>query len=86
MHLFKNHLIFNLSCEFSNNLLHESPVHYNILVHKNWKLHQIFKFDFGNFDIHSISIFSKKLYKEDSTTTAIASYRIFVIVNKAPCP
>jgi small-conductance mechanosensitive channel len=86
MHLFKNQLLFDLICEFSNNFLYESPVHYNILVHKSWKLHQIFKFVFWNFDIYSISIYFLKLYKEDVTTTPIASYRIFVIVNKAPFP
>jgi hypothetical protein len=86
MHLFKIWLMFNLISEFSNNFLHESPVHYKILVHKSWKLHQIFKFVFWNFDIYSISILFFKLYKEDATTTPIASYRVFVIVNKAPCP
>jgi hypothetical protein len=82
----KNWLMFNLICEFSNNFLRESPIHYNILVHKSWKLRQIFKFVFWNFDIYSISNISFKLYKEDATTTPIASYRIFVIVDKAPCP
>jgi hypothetical protein len=86
MHLFKSRLMFNLICEFSNNFLHESPVYYNKLVDKSWKLHQIFKFVFWNFDIYSISNYYFKLYKEDATTTPIASYRIFVIVNKAPCP
>jgi hypothetical protein len=75
----------NLICEFSNDFLHKSPVHYNKLVHKSWKLHQIFKFVFWNFDIYSISIIFFKLYKEDAVTTPIASYRI-VIVDKAPCP
>jgi hypothetical protein len=78
--------MFNLICEFSNNFFHESPIHYNILVHKSWKLHHIFKFVFWNFDIYSISNIFFKLYKEDATTTPIASYRVFVIVDKAPCP
>jgi hypothetical protein len=78
--------MFNLICEFSNNFLHESLVHYNRLVHKSWKLHQIFKFFFWNFDIYSISNFFLKIYKEDATTTPIASYKIFVIVDKALCP
>jgi hypothetical protein len=86
MHLFKNWLMFNLLCEFSNNFLYESPVHYNILVHKSWKLHQIFKFVFWNFDVYSRSNIFLKLYKDDATTTPIASYRVFVIVNKAPSP
>jgi hypothetical protein len=86
LHLFKNWLMFNLICEFSNNFLHESTIHYNILVHKSWKLHQIFKFVFWNLDIYSISNMFFKLYKEDATTTPIASYRVFVIVDKAPCP
>jgi hypothetical protein len=86
LHLFKNWLIFNLICEFSNDFLHESPLHYNILVHKSWKLHQIFNFVLWNFDIYSISNIFLKLYKEDATTIPIASYRVFGIVNKAPCP
>jgi hypothetical protein len=88
MYLFKNGLMFNLICEFSNDFLHESPIHHNILVHKSWMLHQIFKFFFQifKFDIYSISIYFLKLYKEDATITPIASYRAFVIVNKAPCP
>jgi hypothetical protein len=78
--------MFNLICEFSNNFLHESLVHYNILVHKSWKPHQIFKFAFWNFGIYSISNNFLKLYKKDATITPILSYRIFVIVNKTPCP
>jgi hypothetical protein len=78
--------MFNLICEFSNNFLLESPVHYNILVYKSWKLHQIFNFFFWKFDIYSISNIFFKLYKKDATTTPIASYRICVIVDEAPCP
>ena len=78
--------MFNLVCEFSNNSLHESPVHYDIQVHKSWKLHQIFKFCFLEFwYLFNINFFLK-LHKEDATTTPIASYRVLVIVNKAPCP
>jgi hypothetical protein len=86
MHLFKNRLMFNLICEFPNNFLRESSVHYIILVPKSWKLHQIFKFVFRNFDIYSIPNIFLKLYKEDATTTPMASCRLFVIVNKVPCP
>jgi hypothetical protein len=57
LHLFKNRLMFNLICKVSNNFLHENLIHCNILVHKSWKLHQIFKFGYWNFDIYSISIY-----------------------------
>jgi hypothetical protein len=82
MHLFENRLMFNLICEFFNYFLHESLVHYIILVPKKWKLHQIFKFIFWNFDIYLISRIFLKLYKGDATTTPMASCRLFVIVEK----
>jgi hypothetical protein len=79
MHLFTNHLMINLICEFSNNFLHKSSIYYNILIHN-------FQIFFWNFNIYSISYSFLKLYKEDATTTPIASSRIFVVVDKAPCP
>jgi hypothetical protein len=86
LHLFKNWPMFNQICEFSNNFLHKSPIYYNILVHKSWKLHQNFQIFFSNFwYLFNIKYFFK-LYKDDATTTPIALYRIFVIVNKVLCP
>jgi hypothetical protein len=43
-----------------------------------------FQICFPKFGIYSISNIFLKLYKEDATTTPIASYRLFVIVDKVP--
>jgi hypothetical protein len=86
MHLFKNRLLFNLICEFSNNFLHESPIHYNILVHKSWKLHHIFKFFSRILIFIQYLIFFLNYTKRMQQQLQLHPIEYFMIVDKAPCP